>query len=98
MMPVRQERSCTDECRIANSAKADLSAGNCLFRPYLSLLEAPETRSALFGATGLFGPTRIVKYRGHSQPPDLVSPCGVAEGEARPITLKRAFCSSVNEL
>jgi Arginyl tRNA synthetase N terminal domain len=46
----------------------------------------------------LFGPTRIVEYGDRSQPPDFVSPCGVAAGEAGPITLKRAFCSSVNEL
>jgi hypothetical protein len=39
---------------------------------------------------------RIVEYGGRSQPPDFVPPCGVAE--SRPITLKRAFCSSVNAL
>jgi hypothetical protein len=35
---------------------------------------------------------------GRPQPPDFISPCGVVAGETRPITLKRAFCSSVNEL
>jgi hypothetical protein len=39
-----------------------------------------------------------VNYRGHFQPPDFISPCGEAAGETRPITLKRAFCSSVNKL
>src|SRR5208282_125266 len=43
-------------------------------------------------------PQRSVKYGGRSQPPDFVSPCGAAAGAAPPITLKRAFCSSVNEL
>jgi hypothetical protein len=51
-----------------------------------------------FGAIGSLAPRALSNIAGRSQPPDLVPPCGVAAGEARPITLKRAFCSSVNEL
>ncbi len=48
--------------------------------------------------------TRIAKERGRDnrphgrQPPDFISSCCVAAGEARPIALKRAFRSSVNKL
>jgi hypothetical protein len=79
-----------------NDAAMVYARGRVPSSPIRASSPAPATRSELFGAIGSLA--HAIVDGGRPQPPDLVSPCGVAAGEARPITLKRAFCSSVNEL